>query len=65
MTLRQENKILYWAWKAMKQRCQNPKCKAYRNYGARGVKVCEEWQQFEPFLAWSLANEIEETIVTE
>ena len=40
----------------MKQRCQNPKCKAYRNYGARGVKVCEEWQQFEPFLAWALAN---------
>lgn len=56
MTLRQENKRLYWAWKSMKQRCQNPKCKAYRNYGARGVKVCEEWQQFEPFLAWALAN---------
>ena len=40
----------------MKQRCQNPKCKAYNNYGARGIKVCEEWQQFEPFLAWALAN---------
>ena len=40
----------------MKQRCQNPKCKAYRNYGARGIKVCEEWQQFGPFLAWALNN---------
>lgn len=40
----------------MKQRCQNPKCKAYRNYGARGIKVCEEWQQFEPFLHWALNN---------
>lgn len=56
MTPRQENKSLYWAWKAMKQRCQNPKCKAYRNYGARGIKVCEEWQKFEPFLAWALNN---------
>lgn len=56
MTLRQSNKSLYWAWKSMKQRCQNPKCKAYRNYGARGVTVCEEWQQFEPFLAWALEN---------
>lgn len=40
----------------MKQRCQNPRCKAYRNYGARGIKVCKEWQQFEPFLAWALKN---------
>ena len=40
----------------MKQRCQNPKCKAYPNYGARGIKVCEEWQQFEPFLNWALGN---------
>ena len=40
----------------MKQRCQNPKCKAYGNYGARGIMVCEEWQQFEPFLAWALKN---------
>lgn len=56
MTLRQANKSLYWAWKSMKQRCQNPKCQAYRNYGARGVTVCEEWQQFEPFLDWALKN---------
>lgn len=56
MTDRQANKSLYWAWKAMKQRCQNPRCKAYHNYGARGIKVCEKWKQFEPFLAWALNN---------
>ena len=56
MTLRQSHKEIYWAWKSMKQRCQNPKCDAYRNYGARGISVCEEWQRFEPFLEWSLAN---------
>ena len=56
MTLRQENKNLYWAWKGIKQRCQTPKCVAYRNYGARGIKVCDEWQKFEPFLEWALNN---------
>lgn len=56
MSLRTENINIYWAWKAMKQRCSNPKCKAYRNYGARGIKVCEEWSQFEPFLEWCIQN---------
>lgn len=56
MTLRQANKGLYWAWKAMKQRCQNPKCAAYYNYGQRGIAVCSEWQAFEPFLEWALDN---------
>lgn len=55
-TLRQRNKGLYWAWKAMKQRCQNPRCHAYQNYGARGITVCEEWQKFEPFCEWALEN---------
>ena len=49
-------KSIYWCWKAMKQRCQNPRCQAYRNYGARGITVCGEWQEFEPFLEWCLAN---------
>lgn len=55
-TLRQRNKGLYWAWKAMKQRCQNPRCHAYHNYGARGITVCDEWQKFEPFCEWALEN---------
>ena len=49
-------KSIYWCWKAMKQRCQNPKCQAYHNYGARGITVCADWQEFEPFLEWCLAN---------
>ena len=28
---------------AMKERCYNPKCKAYKDYGARGIHICEEW----------------------
>lgn len=35
----------YWAWLAMKQRCSNPNHPCYRLYGARGIKVCDRWQQ--------------------
>lgn len=33
----------YRAWKAMKARCFDPNNISYKNYGARGVTVCEEW----------------------
>lgn len=56
MGSRQEYKKIYWAWKAIKQRCNNPKCKAYSNYGGRGIKVCDEWENFSSFLEWALAN---------
>jgi hypothetical protein len=35
----------------MRYRCQNPKDRAYKWYGARGIKVCERWEKFENFLA--------------
>lgn len=37
-------------WWAMIQRCHNPKVKAYADYGARGISVCERWHTFENFL---------------
>lgn len=36
-------------WQAMRQRCENPNSPIYKNYGARGIKVCERWQRFESF----------------
>jgi len=42
---------LYSIWKAMRQRCMNTASKHYRNYGARGIKICERWNKFENFLA--------------
>jgi hypothetical protein len=42
----------YRAWRSMRQRCYNPKCKAFRNYGGRGISVCELWLNSYPaFLA--------------
>ena len=35
----------------MIQRCTNPNNKAYKNYGGRGITVCERWRDFTNFLA--------------
>lgn len=40
----------YHVWKHMRQRCQNPKCKDYPNYGGRGIAICQRWNSFELFL---------------
>jgi len=35
----------------MKARCLNPKSHAYKNYGGRGIKVCDKWlKSFSVFL---------------
>ena len=38
-------------WIQMKQRCLNPNDRSYRNYGARGIRVCDRWMKFENFFA--------------
>jgi hypothetical protein len=38
-------------WAGMLQRCRNPKNNAWRNYGGRGIAVCERWSRFVDFLA--------------
>ena len=41
---------LWCTWHSMKQRCNNPKNKDYKNYGGKGIEVCDEWHAFEGFL---------------
>jgi hypothetical protein len=41
----------YSTWTNMLQRCNNPKHPAFKNYGARGIKVCERWHDFVNFFA--------------
>lgn len=41
----------YIVWLAMRQRCADRNSRNYQKYGAKGVTVCERWQNFENFLA--------------
>jgi len=56
--VRDEN--LYGRWTMMKQRCLNPNNHKYKNYGARGIKVCDEWMDYYTFKKWALENGFEE-----
>lgn len=35
----------YNVWRAMKQRCENPENKSFKDYGGRGITVCPEWSK--------------------
>ena len=50
---------LYRRWNDMKSRCYNPNSCNYKNYGARGIKVCDEWlgeDGYNNFEKWALKN---------
>lgn len=47
---------LYGIWRGMKNRCYNPNVRAYKNYGGRGIRVCEAWQKYETFREWALSS---------
>jgi len=42
--------LTYISWRNMRQRCQNPNHPQFKDYGGRGIKVSERWQDFENFL---------------
>lgn len=41
----------YTTWCGMKQRVLDPKAISYPNYGGRGIKIAEQWMEFQNFLA--------------
>ena len=46
----------------MKQRCGNPSNNNYKNYGAKGIKVCDEWKNsYNAFEEWAYANGYDDT----
>lgn len=40
----------YCSWQAMLLRCNNPVSKQYKDYGGRGITICDRWLKFENFL---------------
>lgn len=56
-THNQRHTKLYETWKKMRDRCNRPNATQYKDYGGRGIKVCEEWDKsFQAFYDWSYAN---------
>jgi len=48
---------IYSVWMAMIARCTNPANAAYKNYGGRGITICDEWlNSLSDFVDWALCN---------
>ena len=56
---------LYKKWCSMKRRCLNSNEKCFKNYGGRGIKICNEWLQFENFENWAKNNGYKEELTLE
>ena len=57
---------IYGIWQAIKNRCYNKNHKSYKDYGERGIKVCEEWRDkengFINFYNWAIQNGYDENV---
>lgn len=52
---------LYDVWKGLKRRCCNPKNHSYKDYGGRGIDICQQWKDdFMSFYHWSIENGYDE-----
>ena len=54
--MKKDNERLYGVWASMRQRCNDKNLECYKNYGDRGITVCEEWADFGSFAKWALEN---------
>lgn len=53
---------IYRTWADMIQRCHNRNKAGYKNYGARGISVCTEWQTFAGFYAWAMQSGYDDSL---
>ena len=57
---------LYKEWASMKARCSYSSQPGYKSYGARGIKVCEEWEKsFLAFAEWALSHGYNDVLTLE
>lgn len=54
------NTTFHTVWENMKQRCNNPNYKQYKDYGGRGIKICDEWLDFKAFYKWAINSNYQE-----
>ena len=53
---------LYKVWQGMRRRCYDKKCANFKNYGKRGIRVCEEWSNYIPFRDFMLSLGYDESL---
>lgn len=53
---------LFRIWSCMKNRCTSKNNTHFNCYGGRGIRVCDEWLDFESFRDWALNNGYEDTL---
>ena len=56
---------LYKIWVGMRQRCNNPNKVRYADYGGRGIKVCDDWDNYLTFKNWAISNGYDDTMSIE
>jgi hypothetical protein len=49
----------------MQHRCYNPRCRAFKNYGGRGITICKEWLNFSTFRNWAWSHGYDDTLTIE
>lgn len=47
---------IYKIWQLMISRCEDEHNRSYKNYGARGITVCDEWHDVATFAEWAYGN---------
>lgn len=58
-------KSLYYKWKNMQYRCENPNHKQYKDYGGRGISVYIAWKSFDDFYKWAVNHGYEKGLTLE
>ena len=55
---------LYRIWSNIKSRCYNKKVRSYTDYGAKGIKMCDEWlNNYVAFKEWALTHGYQDNLV--
>ncbi len=57
------NTKLFNRWCLMRKRCNSSNDRFYKDYGGRGIKVCDEWNNsFQQFYDWAMANGYDDSL---
>lgn len=47
---------IFSIWRGMKERCDNKNSRSYKNYGGRGISICDEWYDIDTFYSWAMSS---------